>query len=181
MQRRALLAGIGLSSIGVGAAFGSGAFTTVSANRTVDLSVQKDESARIGFSPGSGASSIIGTSTDSSSVNVITVSKSDLNDRAKTVFEDALTVTNNGGAGDPAVDIYIEDESSVPVGTESADVLDLQTATDSNSIVGSTNAVEVSTDGGSQSLDVVIDLRDSSVDGSTFDDITEITFVANSV
>ncbi|WP_080510381.1 hypothetical protein [Halorubrum coriense] len=176
MRRRALLAGIGLSSVGVGAAFGSGAFTTVSANRTVDLSVENDADARIGFGPGTGASGVIETSTDDDSADVITFSQSDLNEQAKTLFEDALTVTNNGESGDPAVEIYVKEVSNV--GTESSDALDFQTATDNTSIVGSTNADELATDGGSVSLDIVVDLRNGA-NKTALESITEVTFIAD--
>jgi len=139
MKRRALLAGVGLSTVGVGAAFGSGAFTTVSADRSVELEVKSDADARIGFEPGSGASHIIETTDESGdAASVIKLTQSDLNEQAKTSFSEALTITNNGtGSSAPNVDLYVED-SDLLGGTwdsangdeETDDILDFQKNSD---------------------------------------------------
>ncbi|ESS04887.1 MAG: hypothetical protein A07HR67_00237 [uncultured archaeon A07HR67] len=152
MKRRALLAGVGLSTVGVGAAFGSGAFTTVSADRSVELEVKSDADARIGFEPGSGASQIIETTDgNGDAASVIKLTQSDLNEQAKTSFLNALTITNNGtGNSAPNVDLYIEDNDllggtwdSANSGEGTDDILDFQTNSDSASIVGSSNSISL--------------------------------------
>ena len=185
MKRRSLLLSIGAASVGTGAVFGSGAFTSIEADRNVDLNVSSDSgSAQVSFDKGSGvgAGTIIGTDT-SESVDVIKFEETNLNERAKTTFTDALEIDNNGSN---TVNLYVDD-STDGVGDDpsNGDVLDFRV--DDASIVGdgtSGNAIELGADGsnGGQNtdvveVDIVVDLLDDNVDGSSLDDIESVTFV----
>ncbi|SEL81339.1 TafE family fimbrial adapter protein [Haloferax larsenii] len=184
MNRRSLLLSIGAASVGTGAVFGSGAFTSIEADRNVDLNVSSDSgSAQVSFDKGSGvgAGTIIGTDT-SESVDVIKFEETNLNERAKTTFTDALEIDNNGSN---TVNLYV-DGSTDGVGDDpsNGDVLDFRV--DDASIVGdgtSGNAIELGPDGnGGQNadvveVDIVVDLLDDNVDGSSLDDIESVTFV----
>jgi hypothetical protein len=192
MKRRALLAGVGLSTVGVGAAFGSGAFTTVSADRSVELDVKSDADARIGFEPGSGASQIIETTDGSGdAASVIKLTQSDLNEQAKTSFSEALTITNNGTGGSaPNVDLYVED-SDLLGGTwdsangdeETDDILDFQKNDDSASIVGSGNSISLNSGadgddaGDSVAIDIIVNLQTGGNE-TALEGIETVTFVA---
>lgn len=195
MRRRALLAGVGLSSVGVGAAFGSGAFTTVEADRSVELSVENDANARIGFEKNeNGAGQIIETTSEGSSASVIKFAQDDLNEQAKTSFLKALTVTNNGtGSSAPDVDLYVEDGDllggewdSDDDGDETKDdILDFREA-DGSSIVGTDNSITLNAgadgedQGDSVNVDVVVDLRNGG-DETALEGIEKVTFVAEAV
>lgn len=177
MKRRVLLAGIGLSSIGVGAAFGSGAFTTVSADRNVELNVANDENARISFEPGN--TRIVETTDGSGdAASVINFSRDDLNEQSKTLFEEALDITNNGSTDDPDVNVYVEDAGDDDLGD--GESLDFREP-DGDSIVGSGNSVTLVTDssgsGNTISVDIVVDLRDEGNNETTLEDIEQVTFV----
>lgn len=192
MKRRALLAGVGLSTVGVGAAFGSGAFTTVSADRSVELEVKSDADARIGFEPGSGASQIIETTDGSGdAASVIKLTQSDLNEQAKTSFSEALTITNNGTGGSaPNVDLYVEDSDLLGGTWDSAngdegtdDILDFQKNSDSASIVGSGNSISLNSGadgddaGDSVAIDIIVNLQTGGNE-TALEGIETVTFVA---
>lgn len=193
MKRRALLAGVGLSTVGVGAAFGSGAFTTVSADRSVELEVKSDADARIGFEPGSGASHIIETTDESGdAASVIKLTQSDLNEQAKTSFSEALTITNNGtGSSAPNVDLYVEDsdllggtwDSSNDADEGTDDILDFQKNDDSESIVGSGNSISLNSGadgddaGDSVAIDIIVNLQTGGNE-TALEGIETVTFVA---
>ncbi len=123
MKRRVLLAGIGSASIGVGAAFGSGAFTSIESDRDVNLNVQGDSSAQIIFRQGSGTGAARLLNTDRSNVvDIIEFSQTSLNEQSKTIFKNALEVENNTddsgsttGSDDLPVDFYIKEQGSTKV------------------------------------------------------------------
>ena len=187
MKRRVLLAGVGLSSVGVGAAFGSGAFTTISADRDVELNVVSDDDAQIIFKKGQGigADRLVGTD-DSNAVDVIEFSRDDLNEQSKTSFENALEVENNTDEnGDGlTVELYVQDDDKISA--EDEDILDFRIDDDGNgdtrSIVGEGHQTELSpTDG--EEIDVVVDLRgdDANDGGDDLEDIDRVTFVVEAV
>jgi len=184
MKRRVLLAGVGLSSIGVGAAFGSGAFTTVSADRDVELNVDSDENAQIIFRQGDGigADRLVGTD-ESNAVDVIEFSQTDLNEQSRTEFEVALEVENNTGNGDGlTIDLYVRNDDKV--GEEDTDILDFRTdeSGDTRSIVGDENQTELAPEE-IKALDIVVDLRDDGVnnDENDLEDIEQVTFVVEAI
>ncbi|MYL17492.1 hypothetical protein GLW36_12670 [Halorubrum terrestre] len=184
MKRRVLLAGIGLSSIGVGAAFGSGAFTTVRADRSVELNVNSDDSAQIIFTQGSGvgADRLIGTD-NSNAVNVIEFSRTDLNEQSTTTFEKALKIENNTDNSGDGLDLDLRVKETTEIG--GGDVLDFRVE-GSGSIVGGENENEFRLDAtDSVETDIVIDLRDNDIgDGAGDNDlesIEQVTFVVEAV
>lgn len=181
MKRRVLLAGIGLSSIGVGAAFGSGAFTSVSADRDVELNVESDENARISFEPGN--TRIVETTDGSGdAASVIKFSRDDLNEQSKTLFEEALDITNNGSTDDPDVNVYVEDNEDDDLGD--GESLDFREP-DGDSIVSSGNSVTLETDssgsGNTISVDIVVDLREEENNETTLESIEQVTFVVEAI
>ncbi|WP_049942985.1 hypothetical protein [Haloarcula sp. CGMCC 1.6347] len=187
MNRRGFLLSIGAASVGTGAVFGSGAFTSIEADRNVNLQVTGDTgSAQVGFSPGSGATSIVGTDTNES-VDIINFEQTNLNEQAKTSFENALEVDNNSQS---KVNLYIDD-STTGVGDDptNGEVLDFREGSAGVSIVGSDQAIALDPDGGSSDggysdtveLDIVVDLRDDGVDGDDLSEISDVTFVVEAV
>ncbi|RLM45201.1 hypothetical protein DVK00_12230 [Haloarcula sp. Atlit-47R] len=187
MNRRGFLLSIGAASVGTGAVFGSGAFTSIEADRNVNLQVTGDTgSAQVGFSPGSGATGIIGTDSGES-VDIIKFEQTDLNERAKTTFENALQVDNNSAS---KVSLYIDD-STTGIGDDptNGEVLDFRAGSTDASIVGSAQAITLDPDGGSSDggysdtveIDIVVDLRDDGVDGSNLSSISDVTFIVEAV
>jgi len=201
MNRRSVLFAMGATSLSAGAIFGSGAFTTIEADRSVELGVKgdggdDDGQPQIGFSKGSGigASNVI-TLDESNEVDIIKFEQKNLNERAKTSFIKALEVTNNG---ENEIDLYIESAAGIgkPDGTEGGDddnnVLDFQIDDDNNgktSIVSdgnNSNSVRLGTGDSSDpdnsiEVDIVINLRDGDVDGSALNGINMVTFVADAI
>ncbi|AZQ16085.1 hypothetical protein [Halorubrum sp. PV6] len=199
MKRRVLLGGLGTASISVGAAFGSGAFTSIEADRAVELNVNNDSNAQIIFRRNAdavGANRLIrttseGTGTDDSNngIEVIEFSQTDLNEQSKTTFEDALEIKNNTDQnGGPATDdsgldatIYV-----VPKDKDGnfldQDVLDFL-------VGGSTIVAEGTSDSSTKNetqlntgnkiiVDIEVDLRGDG-NGNDLDDINQVTFVVD--
>mgnify|MGYP006914300788 FL=1 len=187
MKRRAVLAGIGTASIGDGAAFGSGAYSSIEADRDVTLNVDNDDNAQIIFKRNSdavGAERLIGTD-ESNAVNVIEFSQSDLNEQSKTSFKQALVVENNTGEnGDSLkVDLFVKEELNV--GISDGGVLDfrIDDGNDSTvSVVGEGNKSRLD-DTETEQIDIIVDLRDNGTNDGTndLDDISQVTFIVEAV
>jgi len=101
MERRKFVVGLGALASGSAAAVGTGAFTSVTADRAVDVEVAGDASAYLGLEPVSGdpnAAYVQEVSFDFSSSNPNT--SGDLGDGfnpdSVTVVDDLLRVTNQG-------------------------------------------------------------------------------------
>lgn len=177
INRRTVLLGLGTVSAGVGGAFGSGAFTSVEAARTVELDTSDDSNAVLSFeanNPGTVADNNVIATEDESGTSLIKIKQGDLNERATTRFEDALKVSNNG---EKNVGVSVNpDESDDPnnlIGT----VLDIED-TNGNSIVGASGGNAVDLDSGTNiTLTVTIDLRGGNT-GSAIDSINDIVFAA---
>lgn len=107
-NRRSVLIGLGGLTAGGGALLGTGAFTTVTAERTVNVETAGDASAFLGLAPadrgdgddiqneyvadpGDGTLEITLVNNDDTDGNA-----SGLNQNAKTVFRNLVTITNNG-------------------------------------------------------------------------------------
>ncbi|TKX84016.1 hypothetical protein EXE43_21185 [Halorubrum sp. SS5] len=91
---------------GGGALLGTGAFTTVTAERTVNVETAGDASAFLGLTPadrdGSGGNEYVDSPGDGT-IEITLVNNDDtdgnasgLNQNAKTVFRNLVTITNNG-------------------------------------------------------------------------------------
>ena len=160
MNRRTVLMGLGAAGVGSGALFASGAFTSVEAERTVELDTTGDANALLAFEGNN--PNIIDDEEDQ-----ISIDQDELNQRATTRFEDALTVTNNGGQ-----DVGLSVESADDLGD--GEVLDIRSG--GNSIVD--DAVDLDTgDENSVDLSIVIDLRGDNED-EELDDIETVVFAA---
>lgn len=100
MNRRNLLIGIGTAAVGTGGVLGSGALTSVEAERSVDVKTVGDANALIGLE-GDGTYVTDPTGTDSTlSINIGNALSSStdaegLNDNAVTSINPVVTVTNN--------------------------------------------------------------------------------------
>ncbi|WP_141212912.1 hypothetical protein [Halorubrum sp. Ea1] len=100
-KRRKFLAGLGALATGSAAAMGTGAFSTVSAERTVSIEVTGDANAYLGLEASSQYSKF-------DNKNRLQVSLNKLNKNARTEITDIFTVRNNGNQD---VAIFIDDGS----------------------------------------------------------------------
>ena len=171
-NRRNVLIGLGASATAVGGIFGSGAFTSVEAERTVTLDTAGDGSGLVTFD-GSNEEIIQNESVGAGSNDVIKFNQSALNEEAETTYSSVLTVTNNGSE---AVGLSVDSSQ----GTASDDLVGnaLDVRDSENSIVDSGDgsaAVNLAAGGGSDgsvTLSIVVDLRtNTDADLSTIDSI----------
>jgi DMSO/TMAO reductase YedYZ molybdopterin-dependent catalytic subunit len=110
MNRRNVLVGLGAVAVGGGAAFGSGAFSQVSANRTVDLQSTGDNSALVTLSPTTNAEAAV------SSGSELQLELKTLNQNAKTELGDEFTITLNDAADKSTnYDVSISGTSDSPL------------------------------------------------------------------
>ncbi len=93
-NRRSVLVGLGTLTVGGGAVLGTGAFSSVEADRTVTVSTTGDGSALLQLTLNDGDFEGL----EDTGTNQIQMSFSDLNENATTTFTGALTVGNNGSA-----------------------------------------------------------------------------------
>ncbi|WP_162991485.1 hypothetical protein [Halostella salina] len=157
MNRRNVLIGLGTAVVGGGAAFGSGAFTNVEAERTVDLQTSGDGSAQVQLSVSDGLSS---------GGDTIELSEQDINADAITRYNGGLTITVPSGTDGSKYDVYIENPSENSLLKTSADTSDTGSAIQ---FVGSTDPETLDTSGGSDdsvTLDVVINSKTITSGGS---------------
>jgi hypothetical protein len=187
LNRRSVLLGLGTISASVGGAFGSGAFSSVEATRTVNIETSDDSNALLSFeannpsttdsgTPEDNNNNIISTETpDGSGASVIKLEQTDLNEKATTTFSDALKVSNDG---EKNVGVSVNPDASDDPNDLIGDVLDIQD-TNGNSIVdGGTkggNAVNLDA-GGDINLTIVIDLQNDTVEDIST--ITSVVFAA---
>ena len=176
LNRRSVLFGLGTVSASVGGIFGSGAFSSVEATRTVEINTTDDASAILTFAANSPAGdNIIATETVNGS-SLIKIKQSELNEQATTRFEDALSVTNDGGE---AVGLSVDPSQSDDTNNLIGSVLDIQD-TNGDTIVDGTTAGDNAVDVGSATsvdLTVEVDLRNGN-SGSAIDTINDIVFAA---
>lgn len=167
MNRRNVLIGIGTVAVGSGVALGSGAFTQVEANRTVNLNVSDDDSGALLELTPSGDSEIVGDENSGTGANVLRLEQTNLNDNATTTVTGGITVTNNGGQD---AGFYVAQASFLGPGNP------LNFEGPSGTVVGSSNAETITSGGSGVDIDVIIDLEGSN-DVSNIGD--EVTFVAD--
>ncbi|KAA9399213.1 hypothetical protein Har1130_13515 [Haloarcula sp. CBA1130] len=186
LNRRSVLLGLGTISATVGGAFGSGAFSSVEATRTVDLNTSDDSDALLGFEPNTSngdPNNIINTedtaddtATDGGD-SVIKLQQKDLNQNATTKFNDALKVVNRGDK-DVGVSVDNTDNTSL-IGD--GKLLDIRH--DGSSIVGNGDpargyAADLASGENNPSiaLTIVIDLQDNA--DENIDNVSEVVFAA---
>ena len=100
MNRRNVLVGLGGLTVGGGALFASGAFTTVEAQRTVSVEATGDATALL-------AMRVSGAIASEEGNTIAFDLEDDVNLDARTTFEEALEVTNNG---DEEIELDILDD-----------------------------------------------------------------------
>jgi len=118
MKRRTLLIGLGAVVAGGGAAIGTGAFTTVEAQRTVSVNVAEDSRALVGID----VNDRYGGQTDNGVAEFDLQSNvfegTGFNPQGKTILYGALGITNNSGISDDTMSLQLAYESeSVTVPT----------------------------------------------------------------
>lgn len=115
MKRRQLITAVGTLATATGIAIGTGAFSTVSAERSFTISTADDQASLLGLSQGDGpsADNVIENVSKNSQVKEF-VFGDEINDEAVTTFDGILTITNNSGGGDTAA-VQIESLEFVPL------------------------------------------------------------------
>ena len=150
-NRRSVLIGIGALTVGGGAVFGTGAFSSVEAERTVDVETAGDSDALLSLEDG--GSEFVRVDGD----DLLEISEDSLNQNATTVAEGAIDVESDG----EDVGLYVE---------VTGDALDFEV--DGSSIVGDGNTADLD---GTISIDLVFDLEG---DNDEEDLPDGVTFVA---
>ena len=183
LNRRSVLFGLGTLSASVGGIFGSGAFSSVEATRSIKINTSDDSGALLSFEAnnpsGTANNKIISTETESGT-SVIKIKQESLNERATTTFNNALKITNNG---DKNVGVSVNASETTYSNTTIGlvgDALDIRDTDRGNgSIVDSSsdgdNAVDLDA-GNNITLTIVVDLQSNT--GAAIDDIDSVVFAA---
>ncbi|MCL9813555.1 hypothetical protein [Natranaeroarchaeum aerophilus] len=115
-NRRSVLIGLGALTVGGGAVFGTGAFSSVEANRTVEVAVADDSSALVGLQAND--SDYV---TEEDGLLVIDLSDQNLGDasgvnrNATISIDNAFTIVNNS---DSDIDITFDIDDPSPINIE---------------------------------------------------------------
>ncbi|SET05431.1 hypothetical protein SAMN04488694_103214 [Natrinema hispanicum] len=171
MNRRSVLVGLGTIVAGGGAALGTGAFTTVEADRTVSVSTSGDGSAFLSIS---GNSEYV-TDGDNDTTNEFVIDLgshgsqqgSGFNENAKTVLNDVLTITNQGSSDG----VTIGFAKSIGSGSSSSETIGVSGVGEVTFTIGSGSnplAAATGSDDGGASLNVDITI-DTTVDSPSDD------------
>lgn len=145
----------------IGLVTATGAFTTVQADRTVNVQVSGDSSALLVIDESSNAPSVVGSSGGASGEISFTIgSSTGLNENATTVLTPIVNVTNNGNE---AVNLTVSATSDN--GGVTVVVVDPTNATFSNAVL---------TQGQNQEFGLRLILDDSFSDGDSFTITLEI-------
>ena len=195
MNRRNVLVGLGTIVAGGGAALGTGAFSSVEADRTVNVNVAGDSSAFLQFDP-----SVSGYAENTEGTLQINLdangpsSGSGLNANATTTID---PLVNAGNESDGGIDLYIKTDDSNATVNEGAAIENTVLYSSDGSEAGtiefifkdSSDAVIVSSDGTnsvnitqgrSENISLKINVPEmdtTDIDTSTL--LSEITIVAN--
>jgi hypothetical protein len=160
MNRRNVLIGLGTVAAGGGAVLGTGAFSTVEAQRTVTLESTGDDSANLGLTPGSGAGEIV----DDGS-NQITFDEKDLNENALTTYTDALQIANND-AGE-TIGVWVTDQNDI------GSVLDFRKSDGTSIVESNPSSANLTIDSdGNELVTVVVDNRTTDLSSATISPVT---------
>ena len=142
MNRRNVLVGLGTIVAGGGAALGTGAFSSVEAERTVNITADADSSALLSIE-------VTGVIAGSNNDTIQFELGNGVNLDATTRFDGSLTLTNNG-SNDVDIDITDGNGDSMIDGTSGADMAFEPSTADAHT--------GVSANGGEVSFDIVFDL-----------------------
>ena len=199
MNRRNVLVGLGTIVAGGGAALGTGAFSSVSADRTVNVEVAGDSGSLLALEPDADTE-LATMDGDTLQIN-LGDSDAGLNVNATTTVEPLFTATNNGGntvnfevssaTGDDVnlsdntitVGVFEDDNGSeADAGTLDITFYDNSGSADSNSIVNS--PVELAdADDSDNDVDIAVEIDTNDVSASDISSavvgIDSITLEAN--
>ena len=169
MNRRNVLVGLGGLTVGGGALFASGAFTTVEAQRTVSVTTSGDQAALVGFD--------ITSDTLAGSIDdTIEFDLGDLNLDAITRFDGGFVITNNRENTGDVVDISIEADGG-DITTEDAESESAGMYFETGTLPDDLQNIDG--DGGSVTLDVVFNMEGETETTSANDVLPDtITIVA---
>ena len=172
MRRRKLLIGIGAAAAGGSAAFGTEAFTSVQAERSVDVSVAGDDSAFVAIQSldSDNADTYVDTESDNTvELNLDGDSDSPgdgVNQDAVTQLDDLFRVVNQGSQ---ETSVYFEDESDAVTFRVSGSASALDAT--GQSLEGADNSVEL--DVGEQVVvGLTVDTLNNDVSGELLDSVT---------
>jgi len=130
MKRRKFLIGAGSVAVGSAAATGTGAFTSVDANRTISVNTAADSDALLQLTPSGGENGAFAEQSNGTLEIAIDGSNTDsdgqpagsgINDNANTIIRDIFDITSQGtqpvfvwieGLGDDPVGVFSDDPAS---------------------------------------------------------------------
>lgn len=117
MKRRTLLLGLGTAIAGGGAVLGTGAFTTVQADRSVSVNVAQSSQALVGIDVNDRYGSTTDNGVAQFDLQSNVFENTGFNPQAKTILYGALAITNNSGTEGDTMSVefgYSSDSVSVP-------------------------------------------------------------------
>jgi len=174
MRRRKLLIGIGAAAAGGSAAFGTEAFTSVQAERNVDVAVAGDRSSFVAIQPLDSANA--GKYVDTESDNTVELeldgdnsgSGEGVAQDAITQLEDLFRVVNQGSQ---EVSVYFEDDSDAVSFRVTRSTGTSTNGSNGQSLEGAANSVEL--DVGEQVVvGMTVDTLNNDVSGQLLDSVT---------
>ena len=162
-NRRNILLYLGTATAGLGGIFGSGAFSSVEADRTVNIGTAGDASALLEFTgndpdiTGNDPDIVTTRSVGSDSNAVIELNQQALNEKTEAIFNDVISVTNRGSQD---VGLSVDNSQGTDPNDLVGTVLDIRDS-NNNSVVddNGTAAVTLAANGGAEDLSVIINLR----------------------
>jgi hypothetical protein len=174
MERRKLLISIGALGAGGAAAFGTEAFTSIEAERSVDVSVAGDSSAYLAFQAldSSNANDYVSTEGDDTIAIDLDgdggAGGSGVNQDAITQVEDLFKIVNQGTQ---PTSVYFEDDSDAVTFRVTRSTNTSTNGSNGQSLEGANNSVEL--DVGEQVVvGLTIDTLNNDVSGSLLDTVT---------
>lgn len=172
MNRRNVLVGLGTIVAGGGAALGTGAFSSVEANRSVSVTTAGDANALVGFN----ITSSLLQGSEGADNEMIQFDLEDLNIGATTRFDGGFEITNNRETEGDTVTISIQDGDGNSITTTDAsgegDGMYFE--------YSDGDLTDIAGNGGTVALDVVFNL-DNSTDTTAADNAlpTTVAITAN--
>ena len=154
MNRRNVLIGLGVVAAGGGAALGTGAFSSVEANRSVTVSTTSDSGALLSLAVGN--SNYASTETgDSAGEDVVSINITSVNDDAETRIDGVFTIENSSADGNNKW-LYVQSSGAVDGNIVDFRVSSSNVTSGGGSIIGSNEAIELAPSDGQVPVDVVV-------------------------
>ncbi|EMA14951.1 hypothetical protein [Haloarcula marismortui] len=174
MRRRKLLIGIGATAAGGSAAFGTEAFTSVQAERNVDVAVAGDQSSFIAIQPLDSANAGEYVNTESDNTVELELdgdnsgSGEGVTQDAITQLEDLFRVVNQGSQ---EVSVYFEDDSDAVTFRVTRSTETSTNGSNGQSLEGAANSVELGV-GEQIVVGLTVDTLNNDVSGQLLDNVT---------